>query len=138
MTPEELLAKATAELASAGEAIANHAKVVDEMTAKISALEQSLASEAKAKEEIAIKASSLEAAFASAQTKISSMEQEATKVEVKAAKIAASCGVAPVASTPADAKIKSRDEAVAEMSRIQDPIAKQEFFKANMKTLLGL
>jgi len=139
MTPEELnaslaseveankvaLAKAEADLSALAEKLKGEEANALALSEKVSGLEAQI--------------SNLESEKAEALNKIAALETAQVSVESQAAKIAASCGVAPVAASPAaNAPVMSRMEAVAELSKIKDPAEKQKFFAQHQKVLLGL
>ena len=139
MTPEEELNKATAELSAASASATTLATEVSALTAKVGEAEAKIEALLKDKAEAEAKISALAVDLAVAEDKAKALEASEAKVEKVAARIASECGVAPVAVTPATASsIKSREEALTEMGKINDPGEKQKFFMANQKVLLGL
>lgn len=139
MTPEEELSKATADLATATANATALASEVSALTAKVGEAEAKVEALLKEKAEAEAKISALAVDLAVAEDKAKALEAAEAKVEKVAARIASECGVDPVAVSPASSsKIKSREEALAEMGKISDPAEKQKFFMANQKVLLGL
>lgn len=139
LTPEELNASLKAENESQKAALAQAEANLSTLAEKAKADEANALALAEKISGLEAKVASLEAEKIEALTKITNLEAQAMSVETQAAKIASSCGVNPVAVSPAaSAPSMTRMEAVAELSKIQDPAEKQKFFAKHQKILLGL
>jgi chromosome segregation ATPase len=138
MTPEEELLKATADLSAVSANASALASEVSALTVKVGEAEAKVAALSAEKVEVEAKMSAISKDLEASLEKIKALEASEAKVEKVAARIASECGVAPVAVSPGVSGIKSREEALTEMSKITDPAEKQKFFMANQKVLLGL
>lgn len=139
LTPEELIASLKAENESTKNALAQAEASLSSFSEKFKSEQDNALALAEKISGLEAKVATLEAEKIEALKSISALEAQAKTVETQAAKIAASCGVNPVAVSPAaSAPSMSRMEAVAELSKIQDPAEKQKFFAQHQKVLLGI
>lgn len=136
MTPEELLAKATADLTAVqAEVVTAKASAEEALVAKV-ALEAELATATSALTEAKASADDLAKQVLDKDAIITAMKAEATTASMKAAQIVGNLASAPVAvSGAADVGFKSFEEVSAELKAISDPKAKAEFWANHRKVV---